>query len=110
MFFWNKICGLLFAFLLFSVSSYAQNSPEFRSRQTGLFSTKKIISSDSSEFISSQSLLNKANNLSIIPGDFATCKYGFFCKKELMIEKAIKFPLRIRMGSLEQCNYYEGKR
>lgn len=109
MFFWNKICGLACVFLLLSVSSCAQNSPEFRSRQT-VFSTKKIISSGSLNFISSQSLFKKANNLSIIPGDFSTCNYGFFCKKELMVEKAIKFPLRIRMGSIEQCNYYEGKR
>ncbi|MEO6894420.1 MAG: hypothetical protein ABI136_05240 [Ginsengibacter sp.] len=46
---------------------------------------------------------------SALPGNFSTCKYGFFCRQELKIEKATNFPIRIRLGSLEQCNYYEGK-
>ena len=45
----------------------------------------------------------------IIPSDFSTCRYGFFCKQEMKIEKATKLPLRIRLGSLQQSNYYEGK-
>ncbi|MEO8960266.1 MAG: hypothetical protein ABI325_00180 [Ginsengibacter sp.] len=45
----------------------------------------------------------------IIPSDFSTCRYGFFCKQEMKIEKAINLPLRVRLGSLQQCNYYEGK-
>lgn len=45
----------------------------------------------------------------MISADFSTCRYGFFCKQELKIEKAINLPLRVRLGSLQQCNYYEGK-
>ncbi len=44
-----------------------------------------------------------------IPADFYTRSFGFFCKQELAVEKAIKLPLRFRLGSLQQCNYYEGK-
>jgi len=46
---------------------------------------------------------------SVLSDDFATCNYGFFCREELKMEKAVKLPIRIRLGSLEQCNYYEGK-
>ncbi|MEP6925996.1 MAG: hypothetical protein ABI834_00100 [Ginsengibacter sp.] len=46
----------------------------------------------------------------IIPSDFYTNNMGFFCKKELVLEKATKIPLRFRLGSLQQCNYYEGKK
>jgi|GEM_PF-1057405 len=44
-----------------------------------------------------------------IPADYSTCQYGFFCREEVKIEKATRLPLRFRLGSLAQCNYYEGK-
>ena len=50
----------------------------------------------------------------IYPGMFISPTYynnclGFFCKKELQIEKATKLPLRFRLGSLEYTNILEGK-
>ncbi|MET0244945.1 MAG: hypothetical protein ABW174_15810, partial [Flavitalea sp.] len=41
--------------------------------------------------------------------DLYTKNFGFFCKKELQVDKATKIPLRIRVGSLEQCNRLEEK-
>ncbi len=34
---------------------------------------------------------------------------GFFCKKELQIEKRIKIPFKFRLGSVQYCDWMEGK-
>ena len=132
MFFWNKFCGQIIIFLFSSVFSYAQHPPQLPSAKINISLKNNYLSINSanspfSELFfenfhqrKSESLLYK--NLSvhavkifnryaspIIPVDFATCDYGFFCRQELGIEKATKFPIRFRLGSLEQCNYYEGK-
>jgi hypothetical protein len=41
--------------------------------------------------------------------DYYSRHFGFFCKRELELEKTIHVPLRFRLGSLEYCNRLEGK-
>lgn len=127
--FWNKFCGIIGFFLIFSLSSFGQNSLESLSVENNILlktkpfafnNTKKLISFDNA-FINfnNSSFLKKSKKNSdyfafritdaiTIPGNFSICQYGFFCRQELKIEKATKIPLCIRVGSLEQCNYYEG--
>ena len=44
-----------------------------------------------------------------IPADYSVQNLGFFCKKEWEFEKKVHIPLRVRLGSLDYCNYLEGK-
>jgi hypothetical protein len=46
---------------------------------------------------------------SLIKADYYVKNFGFFCKKELQLEKATRLPLRFRLGSLQQCDWLEGK-
>ena len=49
-------------------------------------------------------------NYNIIRPDFYTQNFGFFCKKELQLEKMTRIPVKIRLGSVQQCDWLEGKR
>ena len=44
-----------------------------------------------------------------LPADYYSKNLGFFCEKELQLEKAIKVPLRLRLGSVAYCDQLEGK-
>jgi hypothetical protein len=45
----------------------------------------------------------------LVTADFYTRNFGFFCKKELQLEKVTRVPLRFRLGSLQYNDYLEQK-
>jgi hypothetical protein len=48
--------------------------------------------------------------MQVISAEYYTDHFGFMCKKEWQFEKSFHLPLRVRLGSLEYCNYLEGKK
>jgi len=61
--------------------------------------------------LDTSSARNKINRKSIfvIPVDYYATTVGFFCKKELEMDKAIRLPLRFRLGSVAYTDKMEGK-
>jgi hypothetical protein len=105
--FWNKICGLTAIFFLCVLFSRAQTI-----KLTGPEITQKYLPKVdfNSTKTNNKEFPNTLRPFTLIAQDYYTQHFGFMCKKELAIEKATKIPFRFRLGSLQQCNYLEGKR
>ncbi len=99
MLFWNKFCGLAGIFLICSSALHAQQA----------IADKKFIFKFN-EIHAFPALKNNTVQPNIVPQNYYTQHFGIMCKQELAIEKATKIPFRFRLGSLQQCNYLEGKK
>ena len=108
MLFWNKVCGIIFIIFFITITCNAQ-----------VADTSKSIAAKTYKYQFSKSLAlnnittgekNLLSPFTVIPQDYYTQHFGIICKKELAIEKATKSPFRFRIGSLQQCNYLEGKK
>ncbi|MEO8852985.1 MAG: hypothetical protein ABI359_04350 [Ginsengibacter sp.] len=137
MFFWNKFCGKIASVIfLVSIASagfcqqfagfpngnniFLKNNSGFYSAsfsQLNIVSKKNTIFFDASHagFLDPNKTKNpevndETSSQPVLPADFSICNYAFFCRQELKLEKISHVPIRIRLGSLAQCNYYEGKR
>ncbi|MEM6317978.1 MAG: hypothetical protein AAF960_09925 [Bacteroidota bacterium] len=45
-----------------------------------------------------------------IPAAYAYKDLAFFCKIEVQLEKAVKMPVKFRLGSVDYVDYLEGKK
>lgn len=107
--FWNKICGFILFFLITCFHVSAQNNASSALNYNTFILKNKLNSSDSlaNQFPS----VNNIQTLkSPVSANFLTSNYSFFCREELKLEKNTRIPFRFRLGSLEQCNFYEGKK
>jgi hypothetical protein len=81
-----------------------------------LIAAESIGQSQSDSVVVKPLVLLKADTLTqpiktaaFLPANFYASNLGFICKKEILFEKKTRIPLRLRLGSLEYCNYLEGK-
>lgn len=51
----------------------------------------------------------KQDFLNPVPANHSTRNFGFFCRQELSLEKKLAIPVKLRLGSIDYCNYVEQK-
>jgi len=87
----KKICLFVNLLLIVSLSATAQYRAQPAVRPTGAIDSLKPFPR------------------SIVPANYTAGNLGFFCKKEWLLEKSTKIPLRFRLGSVSYCDALEGK-
>lgn len=109
MLFWNKICGLIAIFLFsgFFLRAQSNNTTKELSAKATSAPTIKF---PLAHAINLEKQVIGSKLISIVPQNYYSQHFGIMCKKELQFEKTTKIPLRFRVGSLQQCNYLEGKK
>lgn len=88
----KKICFFINLFLVLSFAAAAQ-------QRNDTASVPKKILADSIKYFP----------LCVVPENYYSTNLGFFCKKELQIQKLAKFPVKFRLGTVEYCDRIEGK-
>jgi hypothetical protein len=94
--------------MIFVVSgAFSQKNVTFLATQTISKSPVTLYSTAFSKFSA-----NKPVSTPVYPiqANFYSTNLGFFCKQEIKFEKITKIPFRFRLGSVQQCDWLEGKR
>ena len=102
----KRICLFVNLYLTMVLSTNAQS--KFITESADLSKYFKPYSASSTFQEKLDSL--KQRPVKILPSDHYVKGLGFFCKKELQLEKATKIPFRFRLGSIEYTDQLEGKR
>jgi hypothetical protein len=97
--------------------SYAQDSvlpspgpdQKFAGDTTGIRQTSVVTYSDLLSGATSLLPRSESRKIAVVQPDIYVKNFGFFCRKELRFEKSTNIPIRLRLGSLEQCNKLEQK-
>lgn len=97
-----KGCSKLFIFCMIFVINSA-------SAQQKTINANAIKPFNSSSFFQSSKIFSTHPYLSIVKPDFFLNNESFFCMYERKFENATRVPLRFRLGSLQYCNWLEGK-
>jgi hypothetical protein len=111
----EKVKILFFCMIFVGGSAFAQKTTPFIYIDKAYFVTFKkqnsgwVKPSEVTKTTTPVFSINQPGSYPIISANFYTQNLGFFCKKELQLEKVIKLPLKFRLGTVQQCDWMEGK-
>ena len=110
----NKKAKILFFCMIFVVrAAFGQkNEVNFYTYKGSYSHSDSVLLCSFKTFRIKKDPIKKNCNDSLMPvisNNFYTQNFGFFCKKELQLEKITKIPFKFRLGSVQQVDWMEGK-
>lgn len=114
----QRFCSFLVVFLLMfqedvlgqkTIVDIGTPKPSYYTKYKKLNSPIIVPSITNVTFLNSSAPADNYISLKPIFGSFYSSNLGFFCKKELQLDKIIVVPIRFRLGSLDYVNWMEGK-
>lgn len=63
-----------------------------------------------SYFYSSVSFNGRDIPKTVVPAKFYVNNLGFFCKQELKLQAITRLPVKLRLGTVQYCDWMEGKK
>ena len=108
----KKAKFLIFCMIFVANAAFSQRISVFQKQKLLLsYTTKPLNKGFTWQTISLSSVNTSTNTKPELPisAGFYASNLGFFCRQEIKFEKTTKIPFKFRLGSVQQCDWMEGK-
>jgi hypothetical protein len=99
----------LFINLFVCVAASAQDSSDAFRRQKGVDEHSRLLQKIQTTITTAQIFQPQVTGMKVLSADYYKNSIGYFCRKEIQIEKATKLPLKLRLGSVTYTDKMEAK-
>ena len=102
----QKANFLIFSMIFVVSCAFCQNLPQNKLTKT---LSQQAPQAGNAKIFALATTVSPQKILPPITVNYYSAHLGFFCKQEIKMEKITKLPFKFRLGSVQQCDWMEGK-
>jgi hypothetical protein len=102
----QKAIFLIFCMIFVAREAFCQNDIKKDDNKSPAVAWEKQVNNLTA--IQTSGFFNQRINT--VRADFYVSHLGFFCKQEIKFEKITRVPFKFRLGSVQHCDWMEGKK